>query len=409
MNVLSLLDDRTLMELWNGAWFALGLAMVTSFILIAFHRVLSRHRRTDRPIYRDMVFQSSIALCTFSAASSIRAGYIWMLLHCENLRGVNNCPFIEMNAWVLSVGAALAIVSGLCIIRIFTPSDWSPWIWISAALAAIGGPIVFYISTRGLNFISSQRMVIEGRYDPFLVIVSILIAICASFTALQLMERSREMFGYSSWLWTISAGVTMGGGIWSMHFIAMLSFTLRDTTIGYDVFTTAISLVIPMVVTLVGFLAIKGIHPGGFMPMFGGGLFIGAGIATMHYTGMAAMRMSFVDMIYDPMVFFLSVLIAVVASASSLWVSFSGDLGGSVMERKILAAIIGGIAVSGMHYTAMAATTFHMTDRIQWDQVDGINQTSLALGVTATSAVILAAFITALVYDRYRKVTPDTE
>lgn len=400
---LSAADDPSAREIWNGAWFALGTAMVFSFMLIAVQRIYNKRRKVGW-VFRDTVFQLALALCTFSAASSLRAAYIWLLLHCENLYGVNQCPAVERLAGALSVGAIVAIISGVLIIRLLAPPEWNPWIWIAAALTAVSGPIVFYVATRALNFSSSELAVIEGRYDPFLVVVSILVAIFAAYVALELIWHSREMIGErSSWLWTMLAAVAMGGGIWSMHFIAMLSFTLPGMLISYDVLLTTLSLVIPIVVTLVGFLAIKD-YASSIIPLVVAGLFISAGIVTMHYTGMAAMRMPFANMTYDPILFSLSVLIAVVASIASVWIAFSGDVGDTTLDRKVLAAIIGGIAVSGMHYTGMAATTFYMTPQGMSGNVAATDHTGLALWVTATSIIILAAFIGALFYVRRRGV-----
>lgn len=403
-NFLFAVDDSAAREIWNGAWFALSIAMVISFLLISFQRIYSK-RRKAKWFYYDIAFQISSALCVFSAGSAVRAGYVWLLLHCENLGGVGQCPGLEMYAWSLSIGAVLAIISGICIIRILSPPEWAPWVWVTAAFTSIGGPVIFYAATRVLNFgVTPESMAIEGRYDPFLVILSIVVPMIAAYAALELIGHSREVEGYSAWTWTAAAAIAMGGGIWSMHFIAMLSFSLHGVPIGYDVMLTTLSLLIPMVVTLVGFLAIKDSYPGGFIPLIVSGTFIGIGIVTMHYTGMAAMRMPLVDIAYNPLLFGLSVLIAVVASISSVWVAFSGSIAVNIIERKILAAIIGGTAVAGMHYTGMAATTFHHKSRADISVV-AINQTELALWVAGALALILITFISALVYDRRKRTS----
>src|SRR6478752_9763035 len=126
-------------------------------------------------------------------------------------------------------------------------------------------------------------MVVTGTYDPYLVALSILVAVFASYTALDLGGRVAAARGLARRLWLAAAAVTMGGGIWSMHFIAMLAF-IMPTPMSYNIGLTTLSLVVAMFVTGGGFFVI-GRHSGSLRRLVLSGIFMGLGIAAMHYTG----------------------------------------------------------------------------------------------------------------------------
>jgi len=194
-------------------------------------------------------------------------------------------------------------------------------------------------------------MVVTGTYDPYLVALSILVAVFASYTALDLGGRVAAARGLARRVWLAAAAITMGGGIWSMHFVAMLAF-IMPTPMSYDIGLTTLSLVVAMFVTGGGFYVISR-HSGSLLRLVLSGIFMGLGIAAMHYTGMAAMR-EHVDLSYDRIFVALSLIIAIGASTAALWLAFrTTDLG-----QKLIAAVIMGLAISGMHYTAMGGTTF---------------------------------------------------
>src|SRR5205807_7646821 len=136
-----------------------------------------------------------------------------------------------------------------------------------------------------------------------------------------------------------------------MHFIAMLAFRM-PIHVGYDLGLTVLSLVLAIVVTGVGFYVI-GTRQATAPQLVFSGLFMGIGIVAMHYTGMAAMLMP-AGLVYDRGLVMLSVFIAVGASIAALWLAFRT----SVVWQKIPAAIVMGAAISGMHYTGMAAAAF---------------------------------------------------
>src|SRR5882672_1935129 len=129
-------------------------------------------------------------------------------------------------------------------------------------------------------------MVVTGTYHPYLVVLSILVASVASYTALDLGGHVAAARGLARQAWLVAAAITMGGGIWSMHFIGMLAFAMP---MSYDIGLTTLSLVVAIAVTGVGFYVIsrQGASP---LRLVLSGIFMGLGIVAMHYTGMAAMR-----------------------------------------------------------------------------------------------------------------------
>jgi NO-binding membrane sensor protein with MHYT domain len=171
-----------------------------------------------------------------------------------------------------------------------------------------------------------------------------------AFLGLRCITRARAHSGYARARWLALAAVSVGAtGIWTMHFIAMLGFTIPGQQILYNVPVTIASMLIAIAVVGVG-LFIVGYGNGGWVPLLTGGVIVGVGVATMHYMGMAAMSMQD-GLHYDPTLFVLSVLIAIVAGTAALW---AGTQVRGV-AATVVASLIMGVAVSGMHYTGMAA------------------------------------------------------
>ena len=239
-------------------------------------------------------------------------------------------------------------------------------------------------------------MVVTGTYDPYLVALSILIASFASYTALDLSGHVGLAGGFASRAWLVAAALTMGGGIWSMHFVAMLAFML-PIAMSYDIGLTALSLLVAIFVTGVGFYVISR-RSASQLPLVLSGIFMGLGIAGMHYTGMAAMRGN-VGLSYDPIFVALSVVIAIGASTVALWLAFrTTDLG-----QKLGAAIVMGLAISGMHYTGMRAAIFTIHGPAHEAQVNAsLDQTNLALAIAGVTLLILAFASVASLFERKR-------
>jgi diguanylate cyclase (GGDEF)-like protein/PAS domain S-box-containing protein len=187
----------------------------------------------------------------------------------------------------------------------------------------------------------------------------------------------------------------MGGGIWSMHFVAMLAFSMPDMPVDYDVGLTALSFVLPILVTGVGFYTVNR-TPVGFRTLVFSGLVMGLGIIGMHYTGMAAMQMP-ATLSYESLWVAISILIAIGASTIALWLAFRNV----DPLQKLLASVAMGLAISGMHYAAMQGAIF--TAQAPVNKVHShasLNQTALALAVSATTFLILFLALIAAMFDR---------
>ena len=195
-----------------------------------------------------------------------------------------------------------------------------------------------------------------GYYETPLVLASILVAMAASYAALGLAGRVAQAQGRAVLAWTVGGAMAMGSGIWAMHFIGMLAFRLPIPT-GFDIPITVVSLLLPIAASGLA-LWQAGRADLGPARLAVSAVLMGIGINAMHYTGMAALRMA-PGIVYDPLLFALSVLIAIGASALALWIAFKLRRNGPrVWMARLGAAIVMGAAIAGMHYTGMAAAGF---------------------------------------------------
>jgi NO-binding membrane sensor protein with MHYT domain len=228
-------------------------------------------------------------------------------------------------------------------------------------------------------------MVLMGTHDPYLVALSILVACFASYTALDLGGHVAAARGLARCIWLAAAAITMGGGIWSMHFIGMLAFVM-PIRMSYDIGLTIVSLLVAILVTGGGFYVISR-QSASLSHLVFSGIFMGLGIAAMHYTGMAAMQGD-TEVSYDRLFVALSLVIAIGASTAALWLAFrTTDL-----WQKLAAAVVMGLAISGMHYTAMRAAIFVAHGQTHEAQVNAsLDQTGMALAVAGITFVILVS------------------
>jgi NO-binding membrane sensor protein with MHYT domain len=198
-----------------------------------------------------------------------------------------------------------------------------------------------------------------GYYNLYLVILSIAIAVIASYTALDLANRVSESEGNvrKTWLWLIAGATSLGTGIWAMHFIGMLAFHL-PIPVAYDLALTGLSMLIAVAVSAIALFVLRQRHVTLNGRLTAAAL-MGAGIAAMHYTGMTAMRMS-PGIAYDPLLFITSILIALGASLAALTIALRlrHDVSRFAIAAKLASAVIMGLAITGMHYTGMAAAEF---------------------------------------------------
>lgn len=220
--------------------------------------------------------------------------------------------------------------------------------------------------------------------------VAYLLSILGSLLGLLCTARARTARNNKqrSW-WLVLAAFAIGGtGIWSMHFMAMLGFTVTGARIRYDVPITVASAVLAVVVVGIG-LFIAGFGRRGLPRIITGGILAGVGVNAMHYTGMGAMRLDGVIK-YDQSLVAASVIIAVVAATVALWFTV-------VVRRKWLifgAALIMGVAVCGMHYTGMAAMSVELTKPSY--TVEGATAGSLLVPIGMLVLLVIGGLIFAI-------------
>jgi diguanylate cyclase len=237
---------------------------------------------------------------------------------------------------------------------------------------------------------------LTGFYETPLVLVSILVAIVASYSALSLAGRVTEAAGRSRFAWTLGGAIAMGSGIWAMHFVGMLAFRL-PVPIAFDIPITLASLVLAIGASG---LALWQVSRANLGPVRLGtsAVIMGAGINAMHYTGMAAMRMQ-PGIVYDPLLFALSVLIAIVASALALWIAFRLRRSTpDVVLPRVGAAVVMGFAIVGMHYTGMAAANFP-ADSVCMAAREGVQRDGLASLIVLATFCVLGLALIASVFD----------
>jgi NO-binding membrane sensor protein with MHYT domain len=186
-----------------------------------------------------------------------------------------------------------------------------------------------------------------GTWTP---IIAYLVSAVGSGLGLLCTERARIVTGLGRRGWLVLGAISIGGtGIWVMHFTAMLGMTMSGTAIGYNVPITLVSMLVAIVVVGIGLFIVNN---GGrrIQPLLIGGVFTGIGVAGMHYIGMAAMLVQG-DVSYNFALVALSVVIAIVAATAALWATNTVRGGRAV----VAAALVMGLAVTGMHYTGIAA------------------------------------------------------
>ncbi|MGA4728401.1 MHYT domain-containing protein [Micromonospora taraxaci] len=207
--------------------------------------------------------------------------------------------------------------------------------------------------------------------------------------------RTARTSGQRAWWGLLSAWALGGTAIWAMHFMAMLGFAVENTRIRYDVPLTVASTVIAVVAVGIG-LAIVGTGRLNAVRLIAGGVFTGAGVAAMHYTGMAAMRLNG-TLGYDTLRVALSVVIAVVAATVALWLAMTVRKGVAVFAS----ALVMGVAVNGMHFTGMSALSVH--------RHEGANREVTGAGVSTLLVPIMLAVIFGVVGLLYALLAAPTD
>jgi NO-binding membrane sensor protein with MHYT domain len=195
-----------------------------------------------------------------------------------------------------------------------------------------------------------------GSYNYALVALSVLIAMFASYAALDLAGRVTAACGWTRAVWLLGGAGAMGTGIWSMHYIGMLAFIL-PIPVAYHWPTVLLSLFAAILASVVA-LGVVSRQKMGWFRVLAGSVLMGAGIASMHYIGMAAMRLPAVCQLNSFLVI-LSVVFAVLISLAAIWITFHfRDKKTGIGWQKLVGAVVMGAAIPVMHYTGMAAASF---------------------------------------------------
>ena len=245
----------------------------------------------------------------------------------------------------------------------------------------------------------SPKLVIAGSYDYPLVALSVLIAVLASYAALDLAGRVTLASGRTRVLWLSGGAITMGTGIWSMHYVGMLAFRL-PVPVQYDWPTVLVSLLAANFAAAVALFVVSR-KTMGFRRAVVGSLFMGGSVAGMHYIGMAAMRLPAMCH-YSPGIVTISVVLAVVISLVALWLTFhfrKETRSGS--WRKTLSAVAMGAAIPAMHYTGMAAVDFTPAASVNGDLSHALSISSLGMtGIVIVTLMVLGLTLVTSQVDR---------
>lgn len=235
-------------------------------------------------------------------------------------------------------------------------------------------------------------------WDPVLIAISFLVAFIASFVALDSAGKIPLSSRKAALFWRIAGGVTLGIGIWSMHFIGMLAMKM-PMIMSYHLWLTLGSL---GVAVLASTLAINIAVPGKSLYPFRlilATLILSAGVVSMHYVGMAALMLKG-GIIWDTRIVMLSVGIALIASGAALWLAFHlREKRKGIVINRIAAALVMGAAICAMHYTGMHAAHFH---EMEHTLPGGISELGLSIWVSVTTLCLLGLMLIISLVDSHR-------
>lgn len=254
---------------------------------------------------------------------------------------------------------------------------------------------------------------IRGEYNSYLVLLSYLIATLASYTGLTLANKIfLAKSTYLKHMLHIGGAFALGSGIWSMHFIGMLAYNIK-APVRFDPDYTILSIVIAIIsafaaLSVARSKTLKWRHVGI------SAILLGSTICFMHYVGMHAMQMDAI-LRYEPFLFLMSLAIAIIASAIALGLIFYFGRHKTpyIVFLRILAAMILGLGVCGMHFTGMAAANFLPDDAVcritDPDLTGGMNSQMLAIFVTLITGLVVILALTVSIYNQEQKALVSTE
>src|SRR5580704_7019536 len=237
-----------------------------------------------------------------------------------------------------------------------------------------------------------------GSYNYALVALSVLIAMFASYAALDLAGRVTAASGWTRAIWLLGGAGAMGTGIWSMHYIGMLAFIL-PIPVAYHWPTVLLSLFAAILASFIALYVVSRQEMGASRAV-AGSVLMGAGIAGMHYIGMAVMRLPAICQ-FNSFLVVLSVVFAVLISLAALWITFHfRDEKNGIGWEKLAGAVVMGAAIPVMHYTGMAAASF-MPSGMPADLSHAVSISTLgAAGIAAATFIVLGLVLLTSSLDR---------
>ncbi|MDO6566142.1 MHYT domain-containing protein [Alteromonas sp. 1_MG-2023] len=267
--------------------------------------------------------------------------------------------------------------------------------------------------------VGQEVSLLNGHYDFSLVTLSLLIAIFASFMAFNVASQAAATSHTLRKYTLLTAGsAAMGGGIWAMHFLGMIAFELC-TPVSYDISITLVSAIPGVAAAWVAlFLMTK--PKISFTEILIGGVLVGSGIGTMHYSGMAAMEMSPL-LRYNPSRFLLSIVVAVCLAMLALWIKFGLSAAseksakgkkGTLGKRQtnfgrdaLISSVVMGLAIAGMHYTGMSAARFVLPPGMEFSSQPSEISVYLALAIAMVTVTLIAMVLGLSLLFKYRDVS----
>ncbi len=235
-------------------------------------------------------------------------------------------------------------------------------------------------------------------YHPSLVLLSLLLAIQGSYVGLRIALQVSGSRGQKRRLLLTGAACSLAVGVWSMHFVGMLAARL-PVSVNYLVLPTLLSFLVCVLV--VGFaLEAVSLWPRAYITFVAAPIFMGSGIAAMHYIGMSALH-DCAQMTLDPVFVVLSILISMAASAAALWLAFDA----ARRPPLLVCALLLGLAISGMHYTAMAGTALHPLIDLKTPTSPAVSMDLLAIVVTVVAFALSGVFLLTFVPEEPEKIS----
>lgn len=255
--------------------------------------------------------------------------------------------------------------------------------------------------------IGQEVTLLDGQYDFGLVALSLMIAIFASFMAFNVATQAATSTNKFRKYALLSAGsIAMGGGIWAMHFLGMLAFELC-TAVSYNLGITIVS-ALPGIASAWVALYLMTKPTISFTEIVTGGVLVGSGIGTMHYSGMAAMEMAPL-LRYSPSLFILSIVVAVSLAMLALWIKFGlsavNSKTSSVGRDAFISSVVMGLAIAAMHYTGMSAARFVMPPGMEFSSQPSEISVYLALSIAMVTVTLIALVLGITLLFKYKDVS----